>query len=55
MPRHLRLLFATFNVSLFLISAMPLYRELSRRSDIWWTPYTMLVPLAESRDRVQIS
>lgn len=40
--------------ALFLIAAIPLYRELSRRPDIWWTPPAMARPLTESADRVQI-
>ena len=39
---------------LFLISALALYRELSRRTDIWWTPMALLVPLTESTDRVVV-
>jgi hypothetical protein len=54
MPPRIRLFFLVFTVTLFLIAAVPLYRELSRRSDIWWTPHTMLVPLGESKDRVEI-
>jgi hypothetical protein len=37
-----------------MIGAIPLYSELSRRSDIWWTPHSMLVPLPASGDRVEI-
>jgi len=29
-------------------------RELSRRSDIWWTPLPLATSLAQSRDRVEI-
>jgi len=54
MPPRIRLVFAGLSLVLFLVAAVPLYGELSRRSDIWWTPHTMLVPLAESRDRVEI-
>src|SRR2546429_665391 len=54
MPPRIRLLFAALNLALFLVAAVPLYGELSRRSDIWWTPHAMLVPLAESTDRVEI-
>ena len=39
---------------LFFIAAVPLYSELSRRSDIWWTPHAMIAPFAESKDRVEI-
>jgi hypothetical protein len=54
MPPRIRLLFSAMMVTLFLVAAVPLYTELSRRSDIWWTPRSMLVPLAESADRVEI-
>jgi hypothetical protein len=54
MPPRLRRLDAAFCVTFFLISALPIYRELSRRRDIWWTPFSMLVPLADSKDRVQV-
>ena len=54
MPRRIRFLFSTMSVTLFFVAAVPIYQELSRRSDIWWTPRTMLVPLAESTDRVEI-
>jgi hypothetical protein len=54
MPPRIRLLFSVMNLALFLVAAAPLYRELTQRSDIWWTPPAMVVPLAESRDRVEI-
>ena len=54
MPPRVRFLFLTMNVTLFFVAAVPLYRELSRPKDIWWTPRAMLVPLAESADRVEI-
>jgi hypothetical protein len=54
MPPRIRFLYSTMMVTLFLVASAPLFRELSRRSDIWWTPRTMLVPLTESPDRVEI-
>jgi len=54
MPPRVRLAFATLSLVSFLSVAIPLFGELSRRSDIWWTPHTMLVPLAKSSDRVEI-
>jgi hypothetical protein len=54
MPPRIRLYFASLSLVLFFVAAVPLYGELSRRSDIWWTPHAMLVPLAESKDRVEI-
>ena len=51
MPPRIRLLFAALSLILFFVAAIPLYGELSRRSDIWWTPHAMLVPLAESKER----
>jgi hypothetical protein len=54
MPFRIRFLFATLSLVFFFIAAAPLYRELSGRSDIWWTPHALLVPLVESKDRVEI-
>ena len=54
MPPRIRIFFASLSLVLFCIAAVPLYRDLSRRSDIWWTPYAMLVPLPESKERVEI-
>ena len=54
MPPRVKLVFLVLCVSLFAVSAVPLYRELTRPSNIWWTPPTMLVPLAESNDRVRV-
>ena len=54
MPPHLRALFSSLSIAIFMIAAIPLYSELSRRPDIWWTPHSMLVPLAASGDRVEI-
>ena len=54
MPPRIRFLFSTMMLALFFVAALPLYRELSRRPDIWWTPRTMLIPLGESTDRVKI-
>ena len=54
MPPRVRMIFATMTGVLFLISALGLYRELSRRTDIWWTPMALLVPLSESTDRVVV-
>ena len=54
MPVRVRTIFATMTGVLFLISALTLYRELSRRTDIWWTPMALLVPLSESADRVVV-
>ncbi len=54
MPPRIRFFFSTMSVMLLVVAAMPLYQELTRRSDIWWTPQALLVPLAESADRVEI-
>ena len=54
MPPRIRFMLSTLSVVLFLIPALSLYRALSARSDIWWTPDAMRVPLSESRDRVEI-
>jgi hypothetical protein len=54
MPPRIRLLWSGLCVTLVLLAALPLYTELTRRRDIWWTPPTMLVPITESQDRVEI-
>ena len=54
MPPRLRLFFSILTGALLLIPALALYRELSRRSDIWWTPPPMALSLSESEDRVEI-
>lgn len=54
MPPRIRLVFATLSLVMFFVAAAPLYGELFRRRDIWWTPFAMLVPLGESTDRVEI-
>src|SRR2546427_12396438 len=54
MPIRLRLFFSVLIVALLLIPATALYRELSSRSDIWWTPPPMALSLSESQDRVEI-
>ena len=54
MPPRIRVLYSSLAVVLFFIAAVPLYRDLSRPTDIWWTPRTMLVPLTASQDRVEI-
>ena len=54
MPPRIRLFFLVLTAALFLIPAVSLFSELTRRSDIWWTPHSMLVPIGESKDRVEI-
>ncbi|HEX9705671.1 MAG TPA: hypothetical protein VGA20_10520 [Gemmatimonadales bacterium] len=54
MPPHLRRFFATLSFGFFLIAAVPLFRQLTRRPDIWWTPRPLLVPLAQGLDRVEV-
>ncbi len=54
MPLRLRLFFSALTGALLLIPALALYRELSQRSDIWWTPPPIALSLAESQDRVRI-
>jgi len=54
MPPRIRLLYSSLAVVFLVIAVVPLYRELSRPRDIWWTPRAMLVPLAEGQDRVEI-
>ena len=54
MPLRIRLVYSALTLVSFFIAAVPIYNELTQRSDIWWTPRTMLVPLAQSKDRVEI-
>src|SRR5947208_16823636 len=54
MHPRISFLYSSLSVAVFLIAAVPLYPELAQRSDIWWTPHAMLVPLTESTDRVEI-
>src|SRR5437016_7575174 len=54
MPLRLRVFYSLLTGALLLIPLVALYSELSKRSDIWWTPATNQLPLAESRDRVEI-
>lgn len=54
MPPRVKLVFLSLMVVLFLIPAIALYSELHRRSDIWWTPRTLMVPLAAGTDRVEV-
>jgi len=55
MPPRLRVFYSLMTGAMLLIPAVALYSELSKRSDIWWTPPTNQLPLAESKDRVEIS
>jgi len=54
MPPRLRATFAVMILGLFLIPAISLFRELSKPSDIWWTPPSLMVPLTEAADRVRV-
>jgi hypothetical protein len=54
MPDRIRLFFAVLCLAVLAIAALPIIRELARPTNIWWTPRTMLVPLAEGADRVEI-
>ncbi len=54
MPPRIRFFFSAMMVPLFFIPALALYRETFQHRDIWWTPQEMLVPLAESKDRVEL-
>jgi len=46
--------FSVLIATLFLIPALTLYRDLTKRSDIWWTPLGMALSLPDSKDRVEI-
>lgn len=54
MPPRMRTMFVMMLVVLLLIPALALARELFRRSDIWWTPKPLAVPLSESAKRVEV-
>ncbi len=54
MQTRLRFLYSGLVFILLVIPATQIYRELSRRSDIWWTPLPLASSLAESQDRVEI-
>lgn len=54
MPPRVRFAFSVFSLVCFAIAAAPLVAEFTRRSDIWWTPRPLMVPLAESADRVGV-
>jgi len=55
MPPRNRMFFAVLMLVLLAIPGVALFTELSKRSDIWWTPPTMLVPLTEGTDRVVVN
>jgi hypothetical protein len=40
--------------SFLLVSAGRLIQFSTQRSDIWWTPASLAVPLSDSRDRVEV-
>lgn len=55
MPPRNRMFFAILMLVLLFIPAVALFRELSRQSDIWWTPPTKLVSINEGADRVVVN
>jgi len=54
MPPRLRYFYVMLTVGLLLIPAAEIYRELSMRPDIWWTPKPMALSPAAAQDRVEI-
>jgi len=54
MPPRIRMFYAAMTFVLLFIPAVALFSELSRRSDIWWTPQPLALSLSESADRVQV-
>ena len=54
MPPRLRLFYSFLTAGLLFIPVVALYSELSKRSDIWWTPPALAGSLTESQDRVQV-
>src|SRR6266511_2156854 len=53
MPPRLRVFYSVLTAALLFIPVVALYSELSKRSDIWWTPPSMALSLADSKDRVR--
>lgn len=51
---HARKLWLALGIVVLLIPASHLFRFFTQRSDIWWTPKALAVPLAETTDRVEI-
>lgn len=54
MPPRARLMFALIMLVPLLIPALALFREFTRRSDIWWTPQAMLVPVDDAGKSVVV-
>ena len=54
MPPRLRLFYSLLTAGLLVIPVIALYSELSKRSDIRWTPLPIAASLTESQDRVEI-
>ncbi len=54
MPPRLRLFYSLLTAGLLFIPVVAIYSELSKRSDIWWTPPALAGSLTESQDRVQV-
>ena len=54
MPPRLRLFYSLLTAGILFIPVVALYSELSKRSDIWWTPPALAASLTESQDRVQV-
>ena len=54
MPHRVRLTLTIMSLAVLLTTALPIVRELTRRTDIWWTPQALLVPLAEGGTRVEV-
>lgn len=52
--RRFRTYWLALGFAFFLIPASQLFRFFVQRSDIWWTPRTLSVPLADTSDRVEI-
>jgi hypothetical protein len=51
---HARKVWPVLGIVVLLIPASQLFRFFTQRSDIWWTPKPLAMPLAESTDRVEI-
>ena len=49
-----RILMLTIAGLVFLLSALPIIRHLTRASDIWWTPKALTPSLNDVADRVEV-
>jgi len=51
---RMRTFLLMFGGIFFLMSALQLVRHFVQPADIWWTPKTLALPLADTSDRVEV-